>query len=299
MVADALAAGKSLSRILQMARGVPEHYAALVAAGEEGGRLAAVVAQIVAFEADRTRVRRELLDALSYPVFLVAMTLGAVVFLAFVLAPALEPLFEAEAAALPFAIAALARLRSLLSGHWAELAASLLLILVVVVLARGKPWWHTALARLILRIPFVGGFVAEIDMARYARTLSMLVASGVPLPQAMRLSARSCSNPVLGEALTAAVGLVEQGSSLRSALARYGRFAPSELALVGTGEEANRLGAMLQKISDLMTARTARRTARLSAVAGPAITLLLGALVGTVILSVMSALLSLNDLAMR
>ncbi|MDN2581682.1 type II secretion system F family protein [Aquibium sp. ELW1220] len=298
-VADALATGKSLSEILRTARGVPEHHAGLVAAGEESGRLADVVTQIVSFEADRARVRRELFDALSYPVFLVAMTLGAVVFLAFVLAPALEPLFEAEAAAMPVAIAALSRLRSLLSDQWTVLAATPLIAFLIIILARRRPGWRMAMDRLTLKIPLVGGFVADIDLARYSRTLSMLIGSGVPLPQAMRLSARSCSNRALSEALASSAGLVEQGSSLRSALARRSRFAPSDLSLVATGEEANRLSAMLLKVSDLMNARTARRTARFSAVAGPAITLILGALVGTVILSVMSALLSLNDLALR
>jgi general secretion pathway protein F len=99
--------------------------------------------------------------------------------------------------------------------------------------------------------------------------------------------------------LASAAGRVEEGTSIRSALAQGGRFALADLSLIGTGEEANRLPAMLLKVSDLMHARTARRTARFSAIAGPAITLILGALVGTVILSVMSALLSLNDLALR
>lgn len=299
VVADALATGKSLSEILRTARGVPEHHAGLVAAGEESGRLADVVAQIVSFEADRARVRRELFDALSYPVFLVAMTVGSVVFLAFVLAPALEPLFEAEPAAMPVAIAALSRLRSFLSGQWPLLAAIPLIAVPIVFLVRRWPGWRMTMGRLTLKIPLVGGFVADIDLARYSGTLSMLVGSGVPLPQAMRLSARSCSNRALGETLAGAAEHVEQGSSLRSALARCGRFAPSDLSLVATGEEANRLSGMLHKVSGLMNARTARRTARFSAVAGPAITLLLGALVGTVILSVMSALLSLNDLALR
>jgi len=299
VVADALATGKSLSEILRTARGVPEHHAGLVAAGEESGRLADVVAQIVSFEADRARVRRELFDALSYPVFLVAMTTGSVVFLAFVLAPALEPLFEAEPAAMPVAIAALSRLRSLLSDQWTLLAAIPLIAIPIVFLVRRWPGWRMTMGRLTLKIPLVGGFVADIDLARYSGTLSMLVGSGVPLPQAMRLSARSCSNRALDETLTAAAEHVEQGSSLRSALTRCGRFAPSDLSLVATGEEANRLSGMLHKVSGLMNARTARRTARFSAVAGPAITLLLGALVGTVILSVMSALLSLNDLALR
>ncbi len=298
-IAEALATGRTLSEILRSSDGVPEHYAGLVAAGEESGRLADVVARIVAFEADRARSRRELFDALSYPVFLVIMTLGAVVFLAFVLAPALEPLFEAESATMPVAIAALSRLRSLLSDHWTALAAVPLLALLLVVLARRSPGWRATAGRVILRIPFVGAFVAELDMARYARTLSMLVGNGVPVPEAMRLSARSCSNRALGDALASAVGHVEEGSTVRSALARSGRFAPSDLSLIGTGEEANRLPAMLLKTADLVNARTARRTARFAAIAGPAITLILGALVGTVILSVMSALLSLNDLAMR
>lgn len=298
-VAGTLATGETFSAILRKVRGVPEHHAGLVAAGEESGRLAEAVAQIVSFEADRSRVRRELLDALSYPVFLVAMTVGAVVFLAFVLAPALEPLFEAEPAAMPVAIAALSRLRSFLSGHWTLLAATPLFAIPIVFLVRRWPGWRLGMGRLALKIPLIGSFVADIDLARYSRTLSMLVGSGVPLPQAMRLSARSCSNRALGEALAGATEHVEQGSTLRSALARCGRFAPSDLSLVATGEEANRLSGMLLKVSGLMNTRTARRTARFSAVAGPAITLLLGALVGTVILSVMSALLSLNDLALR
>lgn len=298
-IAEALAKGRTLSDILRSAGRVPEHYAGLVAAGEESGRLAEVVARIVAFEAERERRRRELSDALSYPAFLLVMTLAAVVFLAFVLAPALEPLFETDAAATPFAIAALAGLRTFLAVHWTEVLAVPLLAFLLGFLARRRLGWQTKVDRAVLRIPIVGAIVAEFDMARYAKTLSMLVGSGVPVPEAMRLSARSCSNRALRDAMASAVGLVEEGSSIRSALARHGHFAPSDLSLIGTGEDANRLPAMLRKVSDLMEARTARRTARFSALAGPAITLLLGALVGIVILSVMSALLSLNDLALR
>lgn len=298
-IAEALANGRTLSDILRSAERVPEHYAGLVAAGEESGRLGQVVARIVAFEAERGRQRRELFDALSYPAFLVAMTMAAVVFLAFVLAPALEPLFEAEAAATPVAIAMLSGLRAFLACHWTEGLAVPLLILLLGFLGRRRPGWQAMAGRTILKIPLVGAFVAELDMARYAKTLSMVVGSGVPIPEAMRLSARSCSNRALGEALASAATLVEEGSSIRSALAGNGRFALSDLALIGTGEDANRLPAMLLKVADLTDARTARRAARFSAIAGPSITLLLGALVGTVILSVMSALLGLNDLALR
>ena len=149
----------------------------------------------------------------------------------------------------------------------------------------------------VLRVPVLGELVRRVDTARFAHTLGALVDGGVPLPNALMLAQRTIGNSVIADAIGAVAAGLREGGGLSGPLAAAGVLPRLALGFVRTGEETSELAMMLRRLAMVLDRDVRTRLERLVAILTPTITVVLGAVVATIIASIMTAILGFNDLA--
>ncbi len=294
---DAVREGRSLSAAMA-ARSpeFPEHYWRLVEAGEASGSLGAVLDRLAQFLERSGETRSQVTSALLYPAVLLAAALAAIGVIFGVLVPTITPLFSDAGAPLPPALRFLVGLKDFVSAHGLEIAVVLALIATAVVAALRSPRLRLGLDRRVLRLPVVGELVTARETARFARTLAMLSENGVPLLEALRIA----GNVVQSRAFSAAIGGashgVQDGRKLSQSLHEQRVVPDLCISLLEVGERTGQVEPMLVKTAEAYETLLQRRLARLMSLLTPMLTLVIGGLVGALILSVMNAILSINDL---
>lgn len=260
------------------------------------GALPAALEQLANYFERSAETRARILASLAYPALILVAAIVLVGVLAMVLVPAVQPIFADAGTEPPFVIRALSSLGSISLMTWSAFFA------ILVGIGTLTATNHTAkrfLDRAILNVPLVGPLVAEREAGRLARVLSMLLVNGVPMLDALRLSAGTLTNTVFRDAIVDAERRVKEGAPLATTLAQSDRLPPLLLRLVSVGEKTGQLGAMTQRAAEIYESAFQRRVDRLTAMATPVLTLMIGGLVGVIVVSVLSAVLSLNALVLQ
>jgi general secretion pathway protein F len=295
-----LSEGQSLSEALRVSGGAfPRAYTRLVAAGEASGTLDQVLSGL-ATDLERSAVLREkALSQLLYPAILIVAALCAVVLIVTILVPAILPIFEDARAEPPSLLALLAAFGDLISRHGGLIGILLAAIVTAAVFARSSSAVHQRVDQIVLALPIIGTIVRESDSARLARTLSALLANGVSAPEAIDITGETLTNSALAQTLTEARSAVEQGSTLTAPLAASNLFPELLIRLMRIGEETGQLPDMLARVADAYQTSVAQRLERVSNLITPVLTIGIGIFVGALVISVMSAILSVNELVLR
>ena len=291
--------GASLSEAMERQGRFGEFYCSMVRAGEASGNLSEVLNQLALFLERSVETRARIRSALIYPSVLVMMAIGALVLIATVLLPTIVPIFKDAGAEPPFVVRRILNVQAALSQHWiavsvilASAAAGLVALLQN---ADARAVGH----RLLLRIPLLGELVRMAETAKLARTLASLLASGVPMLSALRIVESMAGNAAFSVALTQAAEEVKEGRMLSQALRKGGVFPSLMLRLIAVGEETGRLEPMLRHVEKIFESQVRRRIEQMLTLLTPALTIVMGAAVGGLIMSVMSAILSINELAFK
>jgi general secretion pathway protein F len=290
--------GQSLSQALAAADGTfPEFYWRLVRGGEASGTLGLVLEDVAGFLERAAEMRSKVLSALLYPAILLTVAGLAVVAIMAVLLPAIVPLLEDAGAPLPLIVRVLEGVRQAFITNWPVWlgVAGGLLATVVALIATGH--LGRALSQAVLRVPLLGGLVMQREVARFSRTLATLMKSGVPLLEGARISGGVLVNVRYRDAIALVGEEIREGASLTRPLTASGLFPEVALRLIAVGEKTGQLESMLLRTADIFETTLQRRLDRLTALITPLLTLTIGALVGGLIVSVMSALLGINQLA--
>lgn len=294
-----LTEGASVAAAFAAVPEIPDDVAALLASGEGSGRLDVVVGALADSFARRAARRREVTGALLYPAFLLLVMAGAVLLLAFYLAPSLAPVFDNAGVPSPAVIGVLLGIRGFLTGWSAGLAALTTLLLALVLMRRRRRDGGSVGAGLLLRLPGLGAVLRAGANARYLSTMALLVDNGVPMLEAMRLAAATAGTAEQRTAFLGARSRVSEGAPFWQALNDSRQIPDGIIALLRLGEESNMLAAMLDRAARMVDGLLQRQVSRALAVLTPALTLLLGGLVGGLVVSVMTALLGINEIAIR
>ena len=274
----------------------PVLYRATLAAGEASGRLDGVLARLADYTESRQALRAKVILALAYPVLLTGVALAVVAGLMIWVVPQVIGVFEKAHQALPWATRVLIALSDAVGrfGFWLLLPPGLA-VLAGLMVAR-TPAWRAAWQRGLLRLPVIGPLIRATDMARFSRTLALLVSSAVPLLEALQIAAQVVGNVTLREAVARVAVRVREGETLARALRETGQFPPVMLRLIASGEKSGRLDTMLfdaaaQQERELDTALGVATT-----VLGPGVILLVGGLVLFIVLAILLPIFSLNTL---
>jgi general secretion pathway protein F len=157
----------------------------------------------------------------------------------------------------------------------------------------GRLWWDT----LRLRIPVLGDALRKAETARFARAMGTLVANAVPLVQSIGIAGATLNNQRIAKSLEIVATGVKRGEGIAAPLKRAGQFPPLAGHLLSVGEETGRLDAMFVRMADIYDADTRTAVRRFTSLFEPLIILTMGLIVGTLILSILIAIVSINDVA--
>jgi general secretion pathway protein F len=294
-ILDNLKEGRSVSEAFDIG-GMPGDITALIAAGENSGRLAEVFSSVAQRFDETAKRKSELLESLLYPVFLLCMVVVALFVLAFFLVPAIEPIFEASGAEAPTIIAVLSTLRDFFTGGGLLVFLVWLAGLAVML---SLPTGRTLLTKLIYKLPFVGPYLIRSAAADYLRVLGLLLANGVNVKRALQLASGAARTASVRAKFNLAEEAVTSGTSLHQALSETGLFTQGQITQIRIGEESDNLPAMLDRCASITDRAQKTTLDRVMTFITPAVTIGMGLLIGTLVISVMSTLLSINDLALQ
>jgi len=287
-VREAVRGGAPLSVALEQQHGLFSRlYVNLVRAGESGGGLDDALRRLADYLERSRELRSRVVNALIYPMILVTLVLGSVIFLLVVVVPQFEALFASLNAELAWYTQAVLWTSSALRTAWPLFLLGGILTAWWLNTRMRDVAWRLRLDQRLLDWKLTGSLAARLDTARLARTLGTLVGNGVPLMTALNLSRNVLSNRVLANALDAAATEVKSGSGLGYALGRQKLYPRLAVQMIQVGEESGELDTMLLKVADTFDIETRNAIDRLLAVMVPALTLVMTAVVGAVILSVL------------
>ncbi|MBB3997048.1 type II secretion system F family protein [Aureimonas pseudogalii] len=293
-VLSGLALSRALARHPQL---FPRDVIEVTAAGELTGTLSRVLSDLALSRARAEEIRRTVVSALIYPALLLTMALGIVGLVLAVLVPSLEPLFDQPDVAPPAIIALTRSLRGLLADRWPILLAGLLGAVGALAFAWRRPGFARAREDALFRAPLLGPVLVGIEMGRLCRILGTLLGAQVPLPAAIDAARQVPKSRAVRHAVSEAARRIPEGARLAAALSDLEPLSPMTLQMIATGEEVNRVPDMLMRAAELHEETVRTRIDRLFTVMTPLITALMGLVVGGLILSIMSAIFSVNDLA--
>ena len=274
----------------------PRVYVAMVEAGETGGFLDVVLAQIADFQAREKEMRAKVMTALLYPTILLVLALGVLVFLLVFFIPRFQLIFAGFGATLPFLTQVIV--------NTSELMRSYGLIILVGLVVGGymiRNWFVSEQGRrawegMILRLPVVGQLVAQFAMSRFCRMLGTLLGAGVPLINALNVARRSIGNQVLVDAVANSIERVKEGKQLGSSLADCrDLFAGSVLEMISVAEESGKLDSELVRIADVTEGDLDRQLKTAVAMAEPLMLFLIAGFIGTIFIGMVIPIFSLQD----
>ncbi|HXC92016.1 MAG TPA: type II secretion system F family protein [Stellaceae bacterium] len=297
-VRDKVRSGSSLAAALAgEPRSFPKLYVGMVRAGEAGGTLPATLDRLSALLERERSLTASLRSAMIYPALLVVAAIGSIILLLDYVLPQFTPIFEQSGAQLPTATRVLMTLGAVVGAATPWLLAATVVAALVLRHLLSLPLYRVHFDRLLLRVPVAGSLIRETLAARLTRTLGNLLENGVPLIPALGIARDALGNLAAAEAVDAAAAKAKGGAGLSRPLAASGVFPVRTIHLLQLGEEAAQLAAMSLKAADIHEEQARLMMQRLVALAVPVITIAMGLTVAGIISALLTAMLSLNDLA--
>jgi type II secretory pathway component PulF len=264
----------------------------MVEAGEETGRPAEILGRYAEYLKRDLEHRQQLIGALSYPVVLVSISVVLLAGLIYFLTPVLKDMYDSLGVAKPMMTQIVLGLGEFLTSYGIFLALGIAAAITVIVTSVPR----MVRDRVMLRVPLIGPLLACGLMERWSRTLGMLHQAGVPLIRALQLSRESLDNAALGSLLATAEKAVERGEGLSVALSRVYLIPPLLQQFLRTGEKTGELETMLFSAASFYERELDRRRSIMVRFLEPALIVMMGLIVGTLVLSV---LLPLADIASK
>ena len=291
--------GAALSKAMEARQGVfTRFYLNMIRAGEAGGALDVVLQRLTEFMERSKELRETVKSALIYPVILVGVAVLSVVILLMWVVPQFSQMFEESGKALPLPTQIVIAAGDGVRNYW----------WVMVLVGIGAYSWFARQMRepvsryrwdkWMLTLPLVGDLVGKLEVARFSRTLGTLIGNGVTLLAALSIVKETLTNSVMSEALTEVAGKLKEGKGLGKPLMDTALFPKLAVHLVMVGEETGRLQEMLIRIADIYDREVHSAVKRMLALMEPVLILGLGLVIGGIIMSILVAILSVNDLAL-
>ena len=278
-------------------RSFPSVHVAMVRAGETGGFLDVVLMQISEFQSRQRNLKSKIISAFVYPAVLGVLAAGVLVFLLTYFIPRFSMIFMDFGEALPRLTRAVVIVSKAVVdyGPIGVLAVAVLLLLVGRMVR--DPSGRRVAERALLRLPGVGTVVARFALVRFCRMLGALLGAGVPLLAALRVAREAIGNETLGDTVRTAIEQVQQGRPLARSLAAGPQFFPAAVVeMVAVAEETSRLDVELQRLALVYEDELDRRLRMLVSLAEPALLFVMAAVVGTIVVSMLLPVFTLQEL---
>lgn len=275
----------------------PKMYAAMVRAGEAGGRLNQVLEEMARFREESEKLNQKIQNAMIYPLIMACLALGIIIFMMTFILPKITPIFTQFDMELPLPTRVIVFSSDLISNHF------LLFILFLFGIFFGaKTWLRTQTGqllkdRLLLKTPVVGHLMKEMIYYRFCKTLGTLLSSGVELKKGLTIVKGVLGNKVFEEPFDQMIiDIANKGLDLSQALKKTDQYPSSVVQMIRVGEEGDQLEGMLNKVAQNRQAEVSGAVERLVAVLEPFMILAMAGMVGFIVLAVMLPLFQLNQM---
>ncbi len=274
----------------------PPIFRAMIAAGENSGSLPDIANRLADLLEKQAQVRSKILSALAYPIVLTMVAISVVTGLMIKVVPKVVEQFDNASVQLPTLTRVVIGISRFLAEWWWALALGLALLVLLAIRALRNPAIRYRVDAAILRLPLIGRLIRDVHAASLARTLATMIEARLPLVDGLRLASRTVSNSVQRRALEGIVEKVRAGGSLSTALREAETFPPLLIYLAASGEAAGQLGPMLERAADYLEREFESFTSAALALLEPAIIIVMGAAVATIILAILLPILQLQNL---
>lgn len=271
-------------------------YRAMVRAGEHAGFLGLVLERLADYTENRQHTQQKFQMAMVYPVILILVALSVISALMVFVVPELVKIFESSKAELPLLTRGLIASSDYIKSYGVITVLAIIALIFAFRYSLRDVGRRKAFHGVLLRIPFIANLLRGLDTARFASTLSILMASGVPLLDALKIAGAVLSNLVLREASSAVATSVQEGSSLHKALDQSGMFPPMMVHMVASGEASGELETMLERSAKNQERELDMTLTTVMGVFEPLMVVFMGAAVLTIVLAIMQPIFNLNQL---
>jgi general secretion pathway protein F len=274
----------------------PKVYANMVKAGEVGGALQEVLHRLAMFLETSENLRSYIVGALIYPVLLSVVGIASVTILTMFVVPRFASIFQDMGLPLPLPMAILKGLSDFLMSYWWLVLIMAALIIYYIRRFRASPDGRLKSDRFFLRVPLLGKVLRKVEVARFARTLGTLLHGGVPLLQGMTIVRDIVGNQGISSMIDPIRNGIKKGEGISQPMKQSGVFPPLAMHLIEVGEESGKLDAMLLQVADVYDNEVRDGVKNLIAFFEPALILVMGIIIGTIVVSMLLAIFSINDI---
>jgi len=272
-------------------------YVNIVRAGEASGALGAVFERLSQFERTRDDVRSYIISSMIYPALLILVGMTSIVILMNFVVPRFAQIFQESRMQMPLPTKIMLEVSNLLRTYgWlalASLAGAFIAARAYIRTVTGRMWWDS----FRLRIPLLGDALRKAETSRFARAMETLVSNSVPLVQSIGIAGAILNNRRIAASLESVAQGVKRGEGIANPLRRTRQFPPLAGHLLSVGEETGRLDQMFGRMADIYEADTRAAIKRFTAIFEPLIILVMGVVVGALILGMLMAISSINEVA--
>ncbi len=298
-VREDVRSGAALSAAMEAQRGVfSRFYLNMIRAGEAGGSLDVVLQRLTEFMERSKELKETVKSALMYPAILIGVAVLSVVILLMWVVPQFSQMFEESGKALPLPTQIVIGAGDTVRHYWWAMVLGGVGIYSWFSRQMREPSSRYKWDKRLLGLPLVGDLVGKLEVARFSRTLGTLIGNGVTLLTALSIVKDTLSNTVMAEGLGVVAAQLKEGKGLGKPLMDTGLFPKLAIHLVMVGEETGKLQEMLIRIADIYDREVHSTVKRMLALMEPVLILGLGLVIGGIIMSILVAILSVNDLAM-
>ena len=271
-------------------------YICMVAAGEQGGLLAEILARLATYLETTARLRKKIKSAMMYPAVVSVVAVLITTFLLIKVVPVFGEIFASFGAKLPAPTAYLIMLSNIVKHY-----------LIFILLAGGGVvygWFYfikTPAGRLFwdsrrIKLPIFGSIAHKICLARFTRTFSSLVRSGVPILEGLQIVSQTVGNVVMEKAIKTAASDIERGESISAALAKHPIFPSMVVRMITAGEQTGKIDNMLERISDFLDEEIETTLSGLTSMIEPILIVFLGVVVGGMVICMFLPLFKLPEI---
>ncbi|MBS1871892.1 MAG: type II secretion system F family protein [Acidobacteria bacterium] len=275
----------------------PELYTNMVRAGEASGSLGVIFERLAEFERTRDDLRGYIIGSMIYPGLLATVGLVSMTILLTFVVPRFAAVFQDGNIKMPLPTKIMLEASAIVRQYGLFVAAGVVAGVVAlrayIGTTEGRLWWDG----LRLKIPVLGDALRKAETARFARAMGTLVANSVPLVQSIGISGAILNNRRIANSLESVATGVKRGEGIAAPLKRCGEFPPLASHLLSVGEETGKLDTMFNRMAEIYETDTRAAIKRFTALFEPLIILVMGIMVGGLILTLMLAITSINEVA--
>ncbi len=289
--------GAALSKAIDAQRGMfSRFYVNMIRAGEAGGSLPTVLLRLAEYLERSKALRDNVTASLTYPAFLAVISIFAVAFLLAGVVPRFKPLFATTGKAIPFMTQVVLFAGDFVKNWGAAMLIAIAALMFLAMKRMQDPEVRYRFDRWLVTAPIVGDLFSRVEMARFSRTLGTLLTNGVTLVSALTIVRETMGNAYLAEAIGGVARELKEGRGLGRPMMETGRFPMLAVHMIQVGEETGRLDDMLMQVAETYDREVEVAIRKALSLLQPMMIVLMAAIIGFIIVSILAAMLSIYDL---